>query len=293
MPDVTPVNALHRDQLDERLCIGNDFGGRCLSLAGPIVHGLDDLIRIHAEELKQEEPNNDSLVVVLTTNGGYVDVVQRIVETLRHHYGRIDYVVPNYAFSAGTVLAMSGDNIHMDYYSRLGPIDPQVKSRHGDDVPALGYLRQYERLMEKADAGTINAAEVNLLIDGFDQATLYKYEQAKELSKTLLGKWLATYKFKNWTVTETRKKMVTDEMREERAHEIADNLNDTDKWHIHGRGISKDELDRDLDLKIDDFGAKPDRHKAIREYHKLFDDYIARRGQNGVVHTAGRYTPYI
>ena len=132
-------------------------------------------------------------MICLTTAGGYIEVVKRIAETLRHHYERIEYAIPNSAFSGGTVLAMSGDAIHMDYYSRLGPIDPQVEIQDGNMVPALGYLIKYERLLEKARDGTIAPAEVQLLLDGFDQAELYKYEQARELSITLLEEWLAKY----------------------------------------------------------------------------------------------------
>jgi ClpP class serine protease len=51
--------------------------------------------------------------------------------------------------SAGTVLVMCGDNIYMDYFSVLGPIDPQVKRRSKGNVyvPALGYLEKYNELV--------------------------------------------------------------------------------------------------------------------------------------------------
>ena len=62
--------------------------------------------------------------------------IQRIAETLRHHYDRVEFIVPNYAMSAGTVLVMSGDAIHMDYFSVLGPIDPQVRDETGRQLPA-------------------------------------------------------------------------------------------------------------------------------------------------------------
>jgi len=237
------ANEFIEQQLDVRLeKIGIEFGGQALSLSGPIIYGLDDIVRIHCEKLKDDDPDVDTIVLVLTTEGGQVDVVQRIVETIRYHYASVEVVVPNYAYSAGTVLAMSGDSIHMDYYSRLGPIDPQVRNAEGRWVPALGYLKMYDRLLEKAASHTITPAEVNLMIDGFDQATLYQYEQAKALSKTLLEKWLVAYKFKDWTETETNGTPVDEEMRKKRAGEVADILNDTDHWHIHGRGITRDEL---------------------------------------------------
>ena len=67
---------------------------------------------------------------------------------------------------------------------------------------------------------------------------LYQFEQARELSKDLLIKWLSQYKFKNWKETETRMIPVTDEMKRNRAEEIAEQLSLTGRWHSHGRGIN-------------------------------------------------------
>src|SRR5579863_7668178 len=101
--------------------------------------------------------------------------------------------------SAGTVLVMSGDAIHMDYYSLLGPIDPQLeRAGSADLVPALGYLVQFERLIEKSRKGKLTTAELTFLVEKFDPAELYSYEQARELSIALLKEWLVRYKFKNW-----------------------------------------------------------------------------------------------
>lgn len=103
---------------------------------GPILYGIDDYIRDAVEEI---DSKRQRIAMVLQTDGGYVEVVERIAKTIRHHYGHISFIVPNYAFSAGTVLAMSGDVIRMDYYSVLGPIDPQVQV-NGRFTPAIGYL---------------------------------------------------------------------------------------------------------------------------------------------------------
>jgi ClpP class serine protease len=48
------------------------------------------------------------------------------VTVIRKHYKTVNFVVPDYAMSAGTIFCMSGDKIFMDYASALGPIDPQV-----------------------------------------------------------------------------------------------------------------------------------------------------------------------
>jgi len=264
-----------------------------LSFSGPLVFGVDDVFRAAVEEKRGESSGRNKLAVILTTGGGFIEVVQRIVDTLRRHYSVVDFVVPNYAYSAGTVLVMSGDAIRMDYYSRLGPIDPQVQSQTGrTTVPALGYLERYRDLIDKAAAGKITTAEMQVLM-GFDQGELYQYEQARELSIALLKEWLVKYKFKNWKITRTRKKKVTKQMKTARAAMIARNLNNTKKWHVHGYGISKDVLERDLNLQIDDFGQNADLSKCVRQYHDLLSDYMSKLRQSGVVHFADHYRPFM
>jgi hypothetical protein len=185
---------------------------------------------------------------------------------------------------------MSGDAIHMDYYSRLGPIDPQVQGENGQMIPALGYLKRYEALIAQSKTKEgLSVGEIQLLVNGFDQAELYMYDQARQLSVVLLGDWLCKYKFKDWNETETKKTKVTKEMRKQRAEDVANQLNDTDRWHSHSNGISADVLRKELKLRIDDFGANKD---AISAYHDLLKDFMAKQSVFGVVHSPGAFIPY-
>lgn len=296
MPEATPnsANEFIEQQLDSRIRqLESSFSADVIAFTGPLVGGVDTVIRNVIDERKRQDPSADRLVCVLTTEGGYVEVVRRVVDVFRKHYAHVEFVIPDYAFSAGTVLAMSGDAIHMDYYSRLGPIDPQIEGRDGQMLPALGYLERYEALIKKAQEGTITMAEVQLLISGFDQAELYKYDQARELSITLLKEWLVKYKFKSWSKTRTRKKSVTMHMKKIRAATIAKKLNDTRRWHSHGHGISREVLERDLNLIIDDFGADAQLDETVRCYYSLFDDYMGKLRHVGAVHVAGSYTPFM
>jgi Serine dehydrogenase proteinase len=278
-------------QLDARsTALANAMGADVLSYIGALdVHTPDEI----KEAVEAITPKRSKLVVVLETPGGYMDVAERVATILRHHYKEIDYVVPSFAMSAGTVLVMSGDEIHMDYASVLGPIDPQIPMRDGRLVPALGYLVQYERLVEKSSKGTLTTAELTFLVENFNPAELYQYEQEVELSVVLLEDWLVRFKFKNWKTTITRKIKVTTKMRKDRAKEIAEALNNTDRWHTHSRGIPADVLRHDLKLQIADFGAFPQLRSAIHDYYRLLKDYLMRRGHYFfVVHTEGRYVGY-
>ena len=287
-PTVGDADRLIEEQLDARVrkleqCVDGDV----LALVGNLWPGVDDGIREAVESRLDRCPR---LCVVLETSGGSVEVVERIVTVFRKHYQFVEFYVPNFALSAGTVLVMSGDAIHMDYYSVLGPIDPQ-KLRGETYVPALGYLEQYQRLLEKSEKGELTTAELTFLLEKFDPAELYQYEQERELSISFLKDWLVKYKFKDWATTETRSLPVDDKMREDRAEQIAMKLNETKEWHTHGRGISIDILTRELDLKIDDFGEKESVAAALRAYYKLLMDYTRKRDHRNVIHCRGRYSP--
>ncbi|MCG3132404.1 MAG: hypothetical protein FLDDKLPJ_03243 [Phycisphaerae bacterium] len=286
---VSSANKLVVQQLDQQIeSIEKVMDGDALTYFFDIEMGSEAIFRAAVESVKNRRKK---LLVILQTGGGYIEVVERMVRVMRQHYERVEFIVPNYAMSAGTVLVMSGDEIHMDYYSILGPIDPQVHQRgRGHLIPALGYLEQFNRLIDKSKRGTLSVAEASFLIEKFDPAELYQYEQARELSVSLLEEWLVKYKFKNWLKTETRGKTVTAKMRRDRAVEIGRKLNDTKRWKVHGRGIPMRTLTEELKLKITDFSKNDKDNRAIKTYHKLLEDYMMTTGAEGAVHWKGSFS---
>jgi hypothetical protein len=280
-----------QEQLDARLlALQGAAKADVLAYIGPLYAHAADEIKDAVEAIDSKQ---DKLLVVLETPGGYMDVAERVARVCRHHYNEVDFLVPNFAMSAGTVLVMAGDEIYMDYASVLGPIDPQIEK--GDQlVPALGYLVQYERLVEKSALGTLTTVEASYLIENFDAAELYRYEQERALSIALLEDWLVRYKFKNWTKTETRGLKVTAQMRKDRAKDIAEALNDTDRWHSHSRGIPLEVLRNDLKLQIEDFGTTAQLRVAVHDYYRLLKDYGLGKQAHFffILHTRGRYVGY-
>lgn len=178
----------------------------------------------------------------------------------------------------------------MDYFSVLGPIDPQVQNKEGKWVPALGYLDKVNEMLEKAKNKSLTQAEFLILKD-VDLAELRAYEQAKELTITLLKKWLVKYKFKNWIKHNTSPallgKDVTAQEKEKRAEEIADELGNNKTWKSHGRPINMETLvtEPKLRLKIEDFGKIAERKIMIREYYSLLSDYVKKSGLGIFVHS--------
>lgn len=229
------------------------------------------------EDLKADAVKRDKLYVILTTLGGSAEIVERYVNILRHHYSEVNFIVPDYAYSAGTIFCMSGDSILMDYISVLGPIDPQVPNKDNRYVAALGYLDKINEFIDKAANGTLTKAEL-IWLKELDLGEIRSFEQARDLTTDLLTKWLVNYKFKNWTQHHNGTEVTQDD-KKERVAEIAKELSDNKKWKSHGKGISIAEL-RALKLKIEDYGEDERLRSLIRDYYNAMDEYVRMKNIN-------------
>lgn len=238
---------------------------------GSIFEGPENEFLSIIEDIATEQKHSQ-LAIILTTNGGSATVVERYVNIVRQNYEKVIFVVPDYAYSAGTIFCMSGDEIWMDYFSVLGPIDPQVPNKDGRYVPALGYLDKIAELIEKAQKNQLTNAEFLILKD-FDLAELKGYEQAKELTITLLQDWLVQYKFKDW-ITHKNGNEVKPEEKKRRAECIAKELSNYNKWKTHGRPINIKALEA-LKLKINDYSNDVEKRTVIRRYYKLMSGFVS------------------
>lgn len=277
-----------RDILNERLKkLEKHFDADVIFYYGEIHQSYEKGFRDFLEQLKADKIKHDRLVIILNTPGGSVETVEKMVEITRFHYREVYFVVPDYALSAGTIFCMSGDKIFMDYTSSLGPIDPQVWNGK-TYVPALGYLDKVNEMLDKAQQGKLTHAEF-LMLQGLDLAMLRSYEQARDLTITLLKDWLVKYKFQNWDkhMTNPVKKgqSVTEDEKKERAEEIARLLGDNKIWHSHGRYIGIGRLTEILRLQIEDYSTNKILRGLIRSYNDLICEYIARNDYKSFVHS--------
>ena len=251
-----------------------------LTIFGPIRPRLEKTIKAVVEQILNRRGR---IAVVLDTLGGVVEVVERIVTVIRHHYDKVDFLVPDRAMSAGTVLVMAGDRIFMNYFSCLGPIDPQIQ-KNRKFVPAMSYLNQYQRLYEKANAGLLNTAEL-MLLNTFDAGELYQFEQARLLSQDLLTQWLSTYQFRDWQTHNSTGAPVTAEEKQQRARETAEVLSDYERWRSHGRAISRKMLvSAPIRLKIENIEAHSGLSVALDRYMGSLEFYLGGSQMYSCVH---------
>lgn len=93
-------------------------------------------------------------------------------------------------------------------------------------------------------------------------------KNAQNLSKTLVTKWLSTYKFKFWTHHSTTGNKVTQQDKESQANHIAKQLCKHSNWLSHGKSIRIEEL-RKLGLKVERIEDNDKLYDAVNRYNIL------------------------
>lgn len=83
---------------------------------------------------------NVPIDLVLHTPGGLVLAAEQIAEALLRHPAKVTVLVPHYAMSGGTLIALAADEIVMDENAVLGPVDPQLGL-----YPAASILKVLEK----------------------------------------------------------------------------------------------------------------------------------------------------
>ena len=268
--------------LTERLeKIEKKFDSDCISYNGQIAVDTPFILSKIISELAAEK-KHENLVFILTTSGGSILAVERIVKILRQFYKKVIFIIPDYAYSAGTLLCMSGDEIYMNFYSVLGPIDPQVQNKDGRWVSALSYLDKIEELIKKSENNTITSVEFAILKE-FDLAELKEFEKAAKYSKEVLINHLLEYKFKSWNMRTDLNIPVTPEYKKEKAEEIAEKLG-SNAWYSHGRPIHINKLE-EMGIQINDYSGDEDLTQLICDYYYSLEDFIRKNDSFIFIHT--------
>lgn len=84
----------------------------------------------------KETPTDRPIDLILHTPGGIVLAAMQIARAVEAHPAKVTVLVPVYAMSGGTLIALAADEIVLGEFSVLGPIDPQIVG-----LPAASIVR--------------------------------------------------------------------------------------------------------------------------------------------------------
>ncbi|MGE5230008.1 MAG: SDH family Clp fold serine proteinase [Deltaproteobacteria bacterium] len=105
-------------------------------------------------------PDDMAIDLLLHTPGGLVLASDQIAYALKRHGGRVTVIVPHYAMSGGTLVALAADEILMDPDAVLGPVDPQLGSLPRGSWPAASILKALEQDNPNRDDETLILGDV-------------------------------------------------------------------------------------------------------------------------------------
>ncbi|RLF22492.1 MAG: hypothetical protein DRN15_08970 [Thermoprotei archaeon] len=105
-------------------------------------------------------PPDRPIALILHTPGGLVLAAAQIALALKRHPAKKIVIVPHYAMSGGTLIALAADEIWMDPEAVLGPLDPQITYRDGVPLPAPSILKAMKLKGDRADDLTLILADM-------------------------------------------------------------------------------------------------------------------------------------
>ncbi len=207
------------------------------------VDAFIDLVRSVPSDVK-------AIDVLLHSPGGDAAATERIVNVLRQRFNEVHFLIPHSAYSAATMLALSGDTITLGMFATLGPIDPQING-----IPARSIINGFNKVKKEITPETISAYIP--LLERITVELLEICSDAAELSKELVETWLASYMFRDKEIDSSHLGI------------ISDYFADYERHLTHSRPIFID--------KISSFGLKI--YQANNELDSLlWDAYIQIEG---------------
>jgi ClpP class serine protease len=176
--DATVITLIHRQET--------------ISLLGiPLVRHIDIDDSESVLRAIRETPHGRTIEIILHTPGGLVLAASQIARALRDHDGRVVAVVPHYAMSGGTLIALAADEIVIDRHAALGPVDPQLGQYPAASLVEVAAMpgRHDDQTLILADVGRKALRQVEAVVRDLLERHMAP-EQAADVARLLArGTW--------------------------------------------------------------------------------------------------------
>lgn len=153
---------------------------------------------------------SNGVALIISSPGGNGLAAERIVNILRSFSNTNDFwaIVPNKAKSAATMITFGASKILMSKTSELGPIDPQVTIREGDNVKRFcvyNIIKSYEKLFTDAVNSKGRIEPYLQQLANYDEREIEDFRASIALSTDIAVRTLSTGMMAGKSVTETEK----------------------------------------------------------------------------------------
>lgn len=143
-------------------------------------------------------PDDMPIDIILHTPGGLVLAAEQIARAISMHKGKVTVIVPHYAMSGGTLIALAADEIIMDENAVLGPVDPQIGNYPAASILKVLELKDRNNIDDEtlilADMANKAMSQVNSCVYDILRAANMEEGRAAEIAKILTeGRWTHDY----------------------------------------------------------------------------------------------------
>ena len=143
-------------------------------------------------------PPDVPIDLILHTPGGLVLAAEQIARALVRHRAPVRVLVPHYAMSGGTLLALAADEIVTDANAVLGPVDPQLGRFPAASIVKVAETKPIAELDDETlilpDVGRKALAQVRAVVREILVANGTPTERADGLDQVLSsGTWTHDY----------------------------------------------------------------------------------------------------
>lgn len=202
-------------------------------------------IRRDIEDAKLPDPKQVEIDVWIESGGGDGNTAYKLALMLRAAACRVRVVVPDYAKSAATLLALVGDEIYMAPGAELGPLDAQMSEEGKGTISALSIARAADAVASDAVAIAARGGAELLYATGLSRAeTLnamlsFSAQFSEPLVRQLDPKMV--HSAKEWLHVTTRyaERLLTRTLGKQHAETVARRL--VEDFPTHGYVISFDD----------------------------------------------------
>ena len=192
-------------------------------------------------DLLQHVQDHSSIDLMVNSAGGVLDAADKIAQMCWDCAQSLRVIVPEWAKSAATFLALASEEVVMGITSELGPIDPQFPIT--DPAGRTHYVSAQSIIddFDEAKAATTGSGALPPayypILQQLYPGLLKQCRNARKRSEQLATEWL-------------KKHMLPGPQDAGKAENIAKRLSDTNEWLSHGVVIDAKRASDDLEIKV-------------------------------------------
>jgi ATP-dependent protease ClpP protease subunit len=212
----------------------------------------------------------ENLDLIIHSPGGDGIAADKMMDLCRKYCSaKLRVVVPLYAKSAATLMALSGDEIIMGETSEIGPIDGQVfiiQDNARQQVSADHFLRaasEAKKQLTSSDDGEVEAARIQMM--NLSPAFLQHCKDVQEFSKQFAVRQLTAHMF-------AAERIEDPAVWDKKISLVVENLLSSGTHLTHGKMITVADIAKDKDLSCLKITALTDTDP----YWLALDDLLER-----------------